>query len=82
MPDNSEAISEATSEALEQAVADPQAATVDGQSVDARPLPDLIAADKYAKARAALRGANANGGPRSGWNALRPAQAVYGGDGG
>jgi len=38
--------------------------------VVARPLPDLIATDKYLKGQAALSGG------KSGWGATRPARAV------
>lgn len=53
-----------------------QAATVDGQSTTAVPIPDLIAADKYLKAQEAAAGANPNGGVKSPWNRLRPARLI------
>lgn len=61
---------------IESAAADPASAASDGQSATARPLADLIAADKYLKGQQALEGTNANGGPRSGWVSLRTARAV------
>lgn len=61
---------------LEEAIAEPASATVDGQSATNRPIADVIAgADKVAAARA-VAGTNANGGPRSGWNCLRPARII------
>lgn len=56
--------------------ADPQSVTVDGETVAAQPLPDLIKADQYLAAKKSLAGSAARGGSRSLWNALRPAQAV------
>lgn len=64
------------SETIEQAAQDPAAAANDGQSATARPIADLIAADKYLKGQAAAEGTNTNGGPRSGWGMLRTAKAV------
>lgn len=61
---------------IESAAADPSSASSDGQSATARPLADLIAADKYLKGQDALTGTNANGGPRSGWGAVRMARAI------
>jgi len=61
---------------IEQAAQDPAAAASDGQSATARPIADLIAADRYLKGQQATEGANANGGPRSGWGALRAAKAI------
>ncbi len=39
---------------IEQAAADPQSATSDNQSATARPIADLIAADQYLAAKAAI----------------------------
>lgn len=50
-------------------VALPQASATDGQSADARPLPDVIAADKYLAAKAASRKAGA-------WGQTKMARAV------
>lgn len=61
---------------IEQQAAEPAAATSDGQSATARPIGDLIEADRYLKGNAALSGTNANGGPVSGWKRTRPARAV------
>jgi hypothetical protein len=61
---------------LDQAIADPAAASVDGQSVTANPVPAVIEGIKFRQEVAAATGTNANGGKRSGWGGLRPAQAV------
>lgn len=55
----------------------PASASQDGRAATAVPIPDKIAADKYQKASAALEGQNANGGPKSGWGATRPAVARF-----
>lgn len=39
---------------IEQAAADPQSASVDGQSATARPMADLIAADQYVASKASM----------------------------
>jgi hypothetical protein len=53
-----------------------QSATADGQSATAiDPLKQLDVADRIA-ARESLAGANPQGGSRSGWRTLRPAQVV------
>lgn len=61
---------------IEQAAAEPASATSDGQSASSHPLPDLIEADQYVKAKGAVTGTNPAGGPRSGWPALRPARVI------
>ena len=53
----------------------PAAASSDAGSVTAHSLPDVIEADKYAAAKTALTGTNANGGSKSLWGTLRPMQA-------
>jgi hypothetical protein len=60
-------------EIIEQAMAEPQSATADGQSATAHSLTDLV------KAASFLKGTQATAnplGPRSGWNLLRPARAI------
>lgn len=42
-------------DAITEAAADPQRVSVDGVSADARPLKDLIEADKYLKQQAATK---------------------------
>lgn len=61
---------------IEQAAQDPAAATSDGQSATARPIADLIAADRYLKGQQAVEEVNVNGGPKSGWGALRTARVI------
>ena len=56
--------------------ADPQSATIDGNTATTQPIPDLIRADQYLAAKGSLRGSNAHAGPRSGWGTLRPARVV------
>lgn len=58
------------------AASEVESVTIDGQTAANRPLPDLIAADKYTSNKSALTGTNSTGGRRSGWNALRPARVV------
>lgn len=48
-------MSETIREAIEQAAVEPQSATVDGQSATARPIAELIAADRYTAARDVAR---------------------------
>jgi len=40
---------------IEEAAADPQSVTVDGQTVSSRPLSELIEADRYLASKAAAR---------------------------
>lgn len=61
---------ETRSEAIEDAITDPAAASQDGRSATARPIRDLIEADQYLSGKEAL----SNG--QSGWAALRPARVV------
>lgn len=61
-------------EAIEQAALDPASASVDGQSATARPLSDLIEADRYLRGLAATEPTTTRGG--SGWGCLRTARAV------
>lgn len=61
---------------IEEAAQDPASASSDGQSATARPIADLIAADRYLKGQQATESTNAQGGPRSGWGALRAAKAI------
>jgi hypothetical protein len=42
--------------AIQNTAAGPKAATIDGNSAQAQPIPDLIAADRYQKAAARNRG--------------------------
>jgi hypothetical protein len=55
------------SDQIEQAANDPAAASVDGQSVTATPIPDLIAADKYLAAKEAAAVTSPTGPRRSAW---------------
>lgn len=48
----------------------------DGVAVKAVPIPDQIAADKYAKAGAGVAGSNSAGGPKSGWRGVRMGRAI------
>lgn len=68
MPDLSDTIADAA--------AGPQEVSVDGQTAVERPLDEIITADKYLAQKNALTGTNASGGPRSGWNSLRPARVI------
>ena len=69
-------LSELTEEALEKAAVRPSSYSVDGETTIAQPIPHQIELDKYAEQKAALAGTNPNGGLKSGWNSLRPAQAI------
>jgi hypothetical protein len=64
------------SETIDQVANEPAAATVDGQSVENQPIPDLIQLERHKAAKAAVAGTNARGGPVSGWRGLRPARAI------
>lgn len=67
-------------EITEQQIADlaaaPSNVTTDGLSISERPIDEVIDAKEYLDRKAALTGANANGGSRSGWGSLRPARVV------
>jgi hypothetical protein len=65
-----------TPESIAEDANQPAAASADGRSATAVPIPDKIAAADYAAAQAASEGTNAAGGPRSAWNMTRPAKAV------
>lgn len=67
---------ETPTQTLEDALAEPTSASVDGQSVTSRPIQDLIAGEDKLAAKTIAAGVNANGGPRSGWNGLRPARII------
>ena len=54
----------------------PAASTTDAGSVTERPIVDLIKADQYLAGKTAVEGTNDQGGPRSLWSKLRPAQAI------
>lgn len=60
---------------LDQAIADPAAASVDGQQVTDKTGADRIALVKFRQEVAATTGTNPQGGKRSGWGGMRPAQA-------
>ena len=65
------------SDQIEDAANSPARVSTSAGAVDAVPIPDLIAADKYLAERDALDGSNDNGGPRSPWaRCLRPARVV------
>ena len=70
------------STAIATAANSPLKASQDGLSAEAVPIPDQIAADIYAKGATAASGVNAQGGARSGWGLLRPAQAILPGHNG
>lgn len=53
----------------------PQAASTDAGSVTARSADDLLKLDDRAAITDSLSGTNAQGGPKSFWSKLRPAQA-------
>ena len=65
-----------TPDLIAEAATAPASASVDGQSATAVPVDQQIAADVYAKSATTASGANANGGARTGWGALRPARAI------
>jgi hypothetical protein len=56
--------------------ANPQTVTAGDRTVTEQKLGDVIEADKHLASKRAVSGQNASGGPRSPWNALRPARAV------
>jgi hypothetical protein len=64
-------------DSIAQAANEVASATVDGQSATAVPIDQQIAAAKFKAAQDALAGANAGGGAKSGWGALRPAVARF-----
>lgn len=61
---------------IEEAAAEPASAAGDGQSATSHPLPDLIEADKYLKAKRAITGTNANGGPKTAFGMLGVARII------
>lgn len=63
------------SDTIEAVAGKPQVVSGDAGSRTAQPIPDLIAADEYLKAQAALAGDNGAGGPKSAFRCLRPARA-------
>lgn len=63
-------------EQIDQAISDPSSVTVDGTSVSARPIPELIEAAKFADEQALAQQTNRRGGRRSGWAGLAPAQVI------
>lgn len=65
-----------TADDIADAATDPASASAGGQSATAVPIPDQIAAAKFQAATTATAGTNANGGPRSGWGATRPARVI------
>lgn len=62
--------------AIAEAAQQPAEATGDGGSMKARTIDEMIKADQYAKANAALDGTNDNGGPVSAWSMTRPARVI------
>lgn len=54
----------------------PAAIATDGTSTTERPLTEIIQADQYTAAKAAITGTNAQGGPKSLWSKLRSAVAL------
>ncbi len=57
-------------DSIEESAQQPAKVVSDGLEVDAQPLPDQIAADRYLKEQAALKGGV------SGWGCTRPARVV------
>lgn len=64
------------SDRIETVAGEPAAAANDTGSATNQDISKLIEADKYLAGRTATTGTNANGGPRSGWGALRQARTV------
>lgn len=64
------------SSTIETVAGRPQRVAVDGQEVQSHGLTEIIEADRYLAGKAALTGAAAQGGARSGWNSLRPARMI------
>lgn len=64
------------SETIEKAAATPASAQAGGQSATARPIEELIEADRYLASKEVAAGTNGRGGKRSGWNSLRTARAI------
>ncbi len=65
------------SDTIEETAAGPSVASSAAGSATAQPLPDLIQVDQYLGAKTAVTGVNAQGGPRSLWNRLRPSVAIH-----
>lgn len=63
-------------DSIARAAAEPARASADGQSADAHPIPDQIAAVKFQQTQAATGGTNAAGGPKSGWRGLRAGRVI------
>lgn len=64
-------------DSIKVAAASPASASVDGRAATAVSISEQIKAAQFGATDDALTGTNANGGARSGWNALRPAIARY-----
>lgn len=65
-----------TADDIAEAAAAPASASAGGQSATAVSIPDQIEAAKFQAGANAVAGTNANGGPRSGWGACRPAKVI------
>ncbi len=61
---------------IDSTAAGPASAKGDAGEVAAQPLPDLIQADQYRQAAAAVAGVNSRGGVKSGWGCLRIAKGI------
>lgn len=61
---------------IDDAIAEPAAAAVDGMSATAPPIDQQIKGVTFVEGREALSGTNSRGGKKSGWNCLRPAKSV------
>ena len=61
---------------LEEMARQPAAVSGDAGSVTSRSADDIRKLNAAAAAAGAIEGVNANGGPRSLWNRLRPAKAT------
>lgn len=64
------------SDTIAENAAGPQSASQDGRSASAHSIPDQILAHTHKKNADAVEGTNAQGGAKSGWRTLRPAQVV------
>jgi hypothetical protein len=69
-------VADLTADTIAEAATQPASVSIDGQSAQAVPIADQIAALQFQKSQEALAGKNASGGAKSGWNKLRTAKSV------
>lgn len=70
------------SDAIETAATDGvHSASVDGQTVQAKPIDELIRAKQFLAAETAMSGTNSNGGPRGAWGRVVRNRAAANGGG-